>query len=146
MKRTGFTLIEIMLVLSIIALLVVFLAPKGQRAQSQQSELMAQSHGGIVYQAVQNYLLQKVNSTVNDFVAVAGLNAASSTPTGYVPVGDLYDCTQGVNVNTAVKWPQAPPDVHCVLDVSGAGERFAAVTWVEGHIKTYYVNGRAVLQ
>ncbi|ADR37810.1 hypothetical protein Ocepr_2362 (plasmid) [Oceanithermus profundus DSM 14977] len=146
MKRSGFTLIEIVIVLAIIAVLIVFLAPRGQRAQSQQDELMAQSHGGIVYQAVQNYLLQKVNKTVNDFVTVAGLASASSTPPGYTPAGDLYDCTAGVNVNTAVRWPQAPPSVRCVLDVSAAGERFAVVTWVDGHIKTYYVNGRAVLR
>jgi len=146
MKSSGFTLIEIVIVLAIIAVMVVFLAPRGQRAQAQQDELMAQSHGGIVYQAVQNFMLQKVDKTVNDFVTQAGLAAASSTPSGYAPAGDLYDCTSGVNLNTAVRWPQAPPNVHCVLDVSAAGERFAAVTWVDGRIKTYYVNGRAVLR
>ena len=146
MKQKGFTLIEIVIVLAIVAILVVFLAPKGQRAQAQQEELMAQSHSGIVYQAVQNFLLQKVNATVNDFVTLAGLGAATGLPPGYAAAGDLYDCTVGVNVNTAVRWSQAPPGVRCVLDVSAAGERFNAVAWVDGHVKTYYVNGRAVLR
>lgn len=146
MKQRGFTLIEIVLVLSIVALLLVFLAPRGQRAQAQQDELMAQSHGGIVYQAIQNYLLQKVNQTAADFVSTAGLTAASAVPAGYTVAGDLYDCTLGVVVNTAVRWPQAPPTVRCVVDVSAAGERFTVVTWVDGHVKTYYVNGRPVLR
>lgn len=148
MKRGGFTLIEILIVISLVAVLMVFLLPRARRSNAVSLEAQAQALSGTVNQAITNRLLQDPTKTplevVRDELRLPP--ASAPWPSLYTPYpgGYSFDCSPGAFLNPAVEWPAAPPGTVCIVDIDKSGEKHRVVTYVKGHAKSHYVNGSLV--
>jgi prepilin-type N-terminal cleavage/methylation domain len=153
-RSRGFSLVELLVVVGILALLASALVLNANRARTQAREVVAAQHGGSVAQAIRGYfsvwitdtpalLLARIGGRLPsaDWTgAPAGANAgASASDRSCVATFALIDPN---GATTSYSWPAAPTGVGCVLGLrtDGGVTRLRAITWSRGSGR-FYVDG-----
>jgi prepilin-type N-terminal cleavage/methylation domain-containing protein len=153
-RSRGFSLVELLVVVGILALLASVLVLNANRARVQAREVAAAQHGGTVAQAIRGYfsvwitdtpvaLLTRISwrlSLANWTGAPAGARAgASLSDRSCVASFALIDPN---GATTSYSWPAAPTGVGCVLGLrtDGGVARLRVITWLRGSGK-FYVDG-----
>lgn len=126
MRSHGFTLIEVLIVISIIAILLAIAIPSYQGVIRRGQATAAQSHNQVVRLAVQQWL---GFNPARSAAALSGTNCAQPTTLG------TSGATSGY-VQGALGWSAPRGTVTC--SVQGSGRTFTVTT--AGGGKTY-VNG-----
>ena len=162
MRRHGFTLFEILVVVGVIGLIAAVAAPRLLGARAQAVQEAARTHSLLVRQAVSGWLATHPTITALDFLAASGLppgsldGAPASLAQALAAAPALYDCgaaaafgvdgTVGGQPASGYGWAAPPRYVRCVLaavpDPSGIGSAVLAAAWVRGQPRGF-LNGRA---
>lgn len=154
MRSRGFSLVELLVVVGILALLTSALVLNANKARAQAREVLAAQHGGNVAQAIRGYFSVWITDTPTALLAriagqlagpdwtgaPAGANAgASASDRTCLAAFTLIDPN---GATTSYSWPAAPPGVGCVLGLrtDGGVTRLRAITWSRGSGK-FYVDG-----
>jgi prepilin-type N-terminal cleavage/methylation domain-containing protein len=152
--REGFSLVELLVVVGILALLTSAVVLNASKARAQAREVVAAQHGGSVAQAIRGYFSIWITDTPTALLArIAGqLDRPDWTgaPPGASDGARLTDrsCSAAFalidpnGATTPYSWPAAPPGVGCVLGLrtDGGVTRLRAITWSRGSEK-FYVDG-----
>jgi type II secretory pathway pseudopilin PulG len=153
-QRSGFSVVELLVVVSLLVLLASIFVTNGNSARMRARETLAAQHGGTVAQAVRGYLTVWITDTPSDlFNRISGrlppadwTGAPPSAQTGStssdrscVPAFALTDPS---GTPTSYSWPSAPRGVGCILGLrtEGGVTRLRAITWSNGSGK-HYVDG-----
>lgn len=151
MRKRGFSLVELLVAVSIIAILIVASLNGYKGLRTQAAERQAATHGGAVAQALAGYLavylLENTADLHNRLALPSGSwqdlpSAGSSLQSS---LADPKDCTQDFTLPdtggnpTRFSWPRAPRNIGCVvgLQTAGSATRLAVVTWAQGGRKVY---------
>lgn len=154
MRGRGFSLVELLVVVGILALLASALVLNANKARAQAREVLAAQHGGNVAQAIRGYFSVWITDTPTALLArIAGQLAGpdwTGAPAGASAGASPSDRTclaaftliDPNGATTSYSWPAAPPGVGCVLGLrtDGGVTRLRAITWSRGSGK-FYVDG-----
>lgn len=154
MRREGFSLVELLVVVGILAFLATVFLFNASGIQARGREALAAGHGGTVAQAVRSYLAVWITDTPAELLArIAGrLPSADWTgaPAGASAGADPTDRSCAVafalidptGATTPYAWPAAPTGIGCVLGLrtEGGVARLRAITWSRGSGR-FYVDG-----
>ncbi len=144
MKRdTGFTLVEIMVVIAIMAILSVVVFSNFGPFRTRAHRAAAQAHGSEVLSAVNAWARNNPASSLSAALSTAGLAAAdfSDAPASMPQPSNAYDCSAAGAIG-GYSWSNADPKTACAVyaDTSAGFESPAVLTWVR-HDDEYYLNG-----
>lgn len=150
--RQGFSLVELLFVLFLIGLLIAVLFPSYGRVQARAREGVAQTHGGVVIQALSGYLALYITETPQSLLSRLALpsadwNGAPPSLSQRDPADrscrPAYTLRTPTGGPTGFSWEAAPPRIGCAFGVRNIGgvSRFVVYTWVEGGTR-WYENGR----
>jgi len=154
MRSKGFSLVELLLTVVILAILasVFFFNANGARVRAK--EALAMQHGGNVSQAVRGYLSVWITDKPAALLSrIAGQLSPpdwTGAPAGAMTgaTGSDLSCTRSLTLiapdgsQTLYSWPSAPEGVGCVLGLRSDGgiTRLRTITWVRGSGR-FYVDG-----
>jgi len=153
-QRSGFSMVELLVVVGLLVLLASIFVTNGNSARMRARETLAAQHGGTVAQAVRGYLTVWITDTPSDlFNRISGrlpqadwTGAPPSARTGST-AADLscvpaFTLTDPSGAPTSYSWPSASRGIGCVLGLrtEGGVTRLRAITWSNGSGK-YYVDG-----
>jgi prepilin-type N-terminal cleavage/methylation domain-containing protein len=153
-RRKGFSLVELLVVVGILALLASALVLNANKARAQAREVVAAQHGGTVAQAIRGYFSVWITDTPTAlFARIAGRlppadwteappGASAGTSASDRSCVGAFTLIDPSGATTAYSWPAAPPGVGCVLGLrtDGGVTRLRAITWSRGSGK-FYVDG-----
>jgi len=153
-RSRGFSLVELLVTVSILALLASALVLNANKAKAQAREVAAAQHGGTVAQAIRGYFSVWIADTPTALLArIAGQLAGpdwTGAPPGATADARVTDRTclpafaliDPDGARTPYSWPAAPPGVGCVLGLrdDGGVTHLRAITWSRGSRK-FYVDG-----
>lgn len=156
MRREGFSLVELLVVVGILALLASLLVFNASGLRARAREEAARAHGGTVAQAVRAYLAVWITDTPAGLMARLGgrlppadwTGAPAGARAGSDPTdrscGGAFALVDPSGNPTPHSWPAAPSGVGCVLGLRNEGgvSRLRAITWARGSSR-YYVDGQA---
>ena len=150
----GFSLVELLVTVSILVLLASAFLLNASRIRAQAKETLAMQHGGNVAQALRGYLSIWITETPATLLTrIAGQLPApdwTGAPAGARADASPLDrsCTGGFTLiapngtPSLYSWPPAPRGAGCVLGLRSNGgiTRLRAITWVRGSAR-FYVDG-----
>ncbi len=126
--RQGFTLIEMLLVLSIMILLGSFVIPNIKRFQTRSYQMASEVNAKTFQSAVENYYLD-----------------ASTYPAGNLNAGDLYDTLKANDllnscpINPYTKAPYAASDTKGKILYSCSGDNYTITLYSSDGLATQLV-------
>ena len=116
--RQGFTLIEMLLVLSVMVLLGSFVIPNVKKFQSRSYQMAAEVNARTFQSAIENYYLD-----------------SNTYPAGSLSAGDLYDTLKASDllnscpINPYTKAPYAATDVKGKILYSGSSDDYSLTVY-----------------
>lgn len=145
-QHQGFTLIELVITLAIVAILMAALSFSGLRVRTVAFEGAAQTHGVAVAQAFSSFFIRNPDLAPATVFGSYTANTAPGKPSG-VPA-TAFDCTAGATLSRSSitagsgSWNNAPSRVNCefTTTTTDGTVRPVTYTWVTGSSR-YYVNG-----
>lgn len=155
MGKNGFSLVELLIAVGIIAILAAASTASYRNLRMQASERGAAVHGGTVAQAVAGYLALYLGEDAPSLHNRLGLPSGSwqGIPSAgsrlQSSISNPKDCTQPFTLPdptgnpTRFSWSRAPRNTGCVVGLQTAGNttRITVVTWVQGG-RRVYVDGQ----
>lgn len=153
-KTSGFTLVELLVVITIIGIILGFTINNMSKARKLSYSKAAGAHGALVYMTVNGFMSSRPGVTAAQ--VMASLPDATATAAG-VPAGGK-NCSTGYTLSgaagavTAVAaptaaantpaWNNAPEGAECVMTAGGVNAFAMNVyTWHQQLPGTVYLNG-----
>lgn len=143
MKKQGFTFIEIVIVMGVIAILGALAWPNFMAARERGKDDAARAFGGEVALAVATFQSRQVRSVSAVQTALTPLGSSSGSAPNGTSLSGGYDCAKAFSLGNRLAWPSPPNYIRCsVLPPSGELETtFRVLSWADGRT-TVYLNGR----
>lgn len=131
MRTRGFSLVELMVALVIIAILASVLIPNLSGARRRAAEAAARAYAMEVYGSLTAYLAEHIEASPSG--VIGSWPSAPNRPSG-VP-SDAKDCTRAYPpiAGTPYEWRPAPEEIGCglVVRTRAESEYFQIYTWTE---------------
>lgn len=143
--RRGFTLVEMLVVLAILAVLAAALSFGFSSARRQALLTQAAAHGGEVSMALNAFLIRNIDLDLDTWTASLPAGSLAGAPPALAGLSG-FDCKGAATLTPSgmipgeQSWAAAPDAVGCLVE--RVGNRFLVHTWVRG-LPNHFVNGRS---